>query len=65
MKSNCSVTCGGGIQSYKRRCRNPSPNDIGTSCVGESNNEEECNENNCYCKFVKKKYILTLILDIY
>jgi hypothetical protein len=53
MNSTCSVTCGGGIQLYTRSCTNPSPNEIGTSCVGESYYEEVCNtEINCFCKFV-------------
>jgi hypothetical protein len=50
----CSVTCGGGIQLYSRSCTNPSPNEIGASCVGESYYEEVCNEYNCLCKFDRK-----------
>ena len=47
MKSGCSVSCGGGIQSVTRTCTNPPPNEIGKSCVGESYYEEACNGNSC------------------
>jgi len=40
---------------YTRSCINPPPNEIGTSCVGESDYEEVCNEHNCFCKFDKKQ----------
>jgi hypothetical protein len=53
--STCTVNCGGGIQLYTRSCTNPSPNEIGTSCVGESYYEEVCNTNNCVCKFDGKR----------
>jgi hypothetical protein len=52
--STCSVTCGRGIQLYTRSCTNPSPNEIGASCVGESYYEEVCNGYNCLCKFDRK-----------
>ena len=55
--STCTASCGGGLQLYTRSCTNPPPNEIGASCVGESYYEEECNELNCICKFVRKKYI--------
>jgi hypothetical protein len=51
MNSNCTLRCGGGKQLYTRTCTNPSPNEIGMSCVGESYNEEACNGSNCVCKF--------------
>ena len=57
MNSTCSVTCGGGIQLYTRSCTNPSPNEIGASCVGESYYEKACNENNCFSKFDRKRKI--------
>lgn len=53
--STCTVECGGGIQAYTRRCTNPSPNEIGTSCAGESYNKEVCNEDNCFGKFDRLK----------
>ena len=45
--STCSASCGEGVQLYTRSCTNPSPNEIGESCVGESYYEEVCYENNC------------------
>ena len=53
--STCSVTCGEGITLDTRSCTNPPPNDIGTSCVGESHYEEVCKKNNCACEFTRKK----------
>ena len=55
MKSGCSVSCGGGIQSVTRTCTNPPPNEIGKSCVGESYYEEDCNANSCRRKFDRTK----------
>ena len=49
--STCTVECGGGTQLYTRSCTNPSPNEIGASCVGESSYVEVCNEKICSCKF--------------
>ena len=40
MNSTCSVTCGRGMQLYIRSCTNPSPNEIGAFCVGESYYED-------------------------
>jgi hypothetical protein len=48
--STCTVTCGGDIQLHTRSCTHPSPNEIGTSCVGESYYEAVCYKNNCLCK---------------
>ena len=44
MNSTCSVTCGRGIQLYIRSCTNPSPNEIGAFCVGESYYEDVSNK---------------------
>jgi hypothetical protein len=52
--SNCSVKCGGGIQLDTRNCTNPSPNEIGASCAGESYYEVPCHEENCFGKFDRK-----------
>ena len=51
MNSTGSVTCGRGIQLYTSSCTNPSPNEIGAFCVGESYYEDVSNKNNCLCKF--------------
>ena len=58
--STCSVSCGVGIQFKKRSCTNPSPNEIGAFCVGESYSEKMCHGNNCLGKFdrIRKKYNL-------
>jgi hypothetical protein len=64
MNSDCSVTCGGGIQSYTRSCTNPSPNDFGLSCVGESHYEKVCNQENCFRKFGRKMCNIILILSL-
>jgi hypothetical protein len=53
--STCSVTCGEGITLDTRSCTNPPPNDIGTSCVGESHYEEVCKKKNCACEFIRKR----------
>jgi hypothetical protein len=55
--STCSARCGEGIQLYTRSCTNPSPNEIGESCVGESYYEEVCYENNCACKFATMTWL--------
>jgi hypothetical protein len=44
MNSTCSVNCGRCIQLYTRSCTNPSPNDIGAFCVGESYYEDVSNK---------------------
>ena len=49
--STCTLSCGEEKQLYTRTCTNPAPNEIGMSCVGESDYEEVCNETNCLCKF--------------
>ena len=49
--STCTAGCGGGLQLHTRSCTNPSPNEIGATCVGKVYYEEACNAHNCWCKF--------------
>jgi len=47
--SECSVTCGGGIQTLTRTCTNPPPSNGGKNCSGLGPSEEEvsCNDQEC------------------
>ncbi|KAL9951955.1 hypothetical protein ACROYT_G044715 [Oculina patagonica] len=47
--SECSVTCGGGTQTFSRTCTNPPPSDGGRDCSGLGGNvkSEECNQQEC------------------
>ena len=43
----CSVTCGKGVQVYKRLCNNPKPQHGGKDCseLGPAEKKEECSQN--------------------
>jgi len=48
--TSCSVTCGGGTQSRRRYCRNPTPQDGGRSCIGAATQTRNCNTLSCFSK---------------
>jgi hypothetical protein len=39
---------------HTRTCTNPSPNEIGETCAGETYYEVPCHEGNCFGKFDRK-----------
>ncbi|VDH96262.1 Hypothetical predicted protein [Mytilus galloprovincialis] len=43
----CSVTCGVGIMTRNRTCKNPEPQYGGKQCIGNDNNISGCAENPC------------------
>ncbi|XP_066028698.1 coadhesin [Pocillopora verrucosa] len=47
----CSVTCGGGVQTRKRTCTNPPPSGGGPTCIeqnlGPAEEQKECNSQDC------------------
>ncbi|XP_078353505.1 matrilin-1-like isoform X1 [Oculina patagonica] len=47
--SECSVTCGGGIQTLTRTCTNPPPSNGGRNCseLGPAEKTVSCNEQKC------------------
>ncbi|EDO49202.1 predicted protein, partial [Nematostella vectensis] len=47
--TECSATCGGGIQQRTRACSNPAPKNNGTSCesLGPSFETQACNSKPC------------------
>ena len=47
--SDCSVTCGGGIQTLTRTCTNPPPSNGGKNCsrLGPASMTKECNTQKC------------------
>ena len=45
--SECSASCGGGTQTKTRTCTNPAPAYDGTECVGEANETQICNDDEC------------------
>lgn len=45
--SDCSKSCGGGLQTRTRHCDNPSPQYGGLNCTGESTDIRNCNEHDC------------------
>ncbi|XP_067655539.1 sushi, von Willebrand factor type A, EGF and pentraxin domain-containing protein 1-like isoform X1 [Haliotis asinina] len=46
-KTQCSASCGGGTRSRSRRCDSPPPDEDGDTCVGVSEETEECNNDAC------------------
>ena len=58
--SDCSVTCGGGIQwrEHTRQCNNPSPQYGGADCKGKDTERESraCNEHHCPSKYIVAFY---------
>ncbi|KAL5272728.1 hypothetical protein ACHWQZ_G000802 [Mnemiopsis leidyi] len=47
--SNCSVECGGGIQTRNRTCDNPAPSNGGQDCEGQDYDIQECYLKDCGC----------------
>ncbi|ELU05195.1 hypothetical protein CAPTEDRAFT_180911 [Capitella teleta] len=45
--SQCTSTCGGGLQSRTRACDNPAPQYNGADCDGALDEQAECNEQEC------------------
>ena len=45
--SSCSVTCGGGNQTRKRLCDNPTPAYGGMDCAGDDERAQVCNQDPC------------------
>ena len=45
--SECSVTCGGGIQQRNRSCTNPQPGNNGTKCMGLAHETRICASEMC------------------
>jgi hypothetical protein len=45
--SNCSRTCGGGIQLRQRQCNNPEPAFGGYNCDGTPTEYQPCNDDRC------------------
>lgn len=58
--SPCSVTCGLGVETRTRECRNPGSMDTaGAGCEGSSMDQRPCEMTSCHCKLClckKKKY---------
>ena len=64
---NCSVTCGGGVGTFKRTCTNPPPTNGGKNCselgLGPANKTASCNEQECR-KFFLVSFGSFLILKL-
>ena len=45
--SDCSATCGGGVQSRMRTCTNPTPQFMGNDCEGVLVETKMCNVQLC------------------
>ena len=45
--SQCSQTCGGGIQRRERACADPAPENGGADCVGNGQEERSCADWKC------------------
>ena len=45
--TDCTVTCGGGINARRRTCTNPEPQHYGLACPGDSTSTKVCNTNSC------------------
>lgn len=57
--SQCSVTCGGGLQQRSRNCTGPFYG--GKVCDGIANDFQNCNNQNCPGNFM----LLTLVIDVF
>ena len=45
--SECSVTCGSGVQERSRTCTNPPPAYGGAGCSGNAKETKECEAGEC------------------
>ena len=61
--SECSVTCGGGIQTLTRTCTNPPPSNGGKNCsrLGPASITKDCNMNTCRT-FLSIKSTLKIVI---
>ena len=50
--SECSDTCGVGIQSRTRKCDNPAPLNGGADCAGKKTETRLCYTNNCHAVLI-------------
>ena len=48
--SECSKSCGGGLQERSRDCDSPTPQFGGVHCLGDSRDVVPCNDFNCPSK---------------
>ena len=48
--TNCTQTCGGGIQKRTRTCTNPPPANGGANCTGNATDTQSCNTQHCPSK---------------
>lgn len=45
--TECSVSCGGGVKFRRRLCDNPSPQSGGRGCLGDAEQQRDCNTHLC------------------
>ena len=62
--SECSATCGGGIQTKTRECNDPPPEFNGADCPGTNMRESGCNTQKCAGTFFSEinLYASTILL---
>ncbi len=48
----CTLSCGGGSRTRKRRCDNPPPGNGGNHCSGEEKQIDYCNKESCPGKHI-------------
>ena len=51
----CTKTCGGGKQTRRRACDNPSPQNGGEKCSGEAEEQRDCNMQPCKGRILTNK----------
>ena len=62
--SQCSTTCGSGIQTRSRDCNNPAPQHGGVDCVGVTEETTDCSGQPCtgnYCTGVCTRCFLVYV----
>ena len=47
LTSPCSVSCGGGHETYQRNCTSPPAQFGGQQCIGDATRVEACNKHGC------------------
>uniref|UniRef100_A0A3Q4HKY3 Uncharacterized protein n=1 Tax=Neolamprologus brichardi TaxID=32507 RepID=A0A3Q4HKY3_NEOBR len=45
--TECSLSCGGGVKFRRRLCDNPSPQSGGRGCLGDAEQQRDCNTHLC------------------
>ena len=60
--TSCTETCGTGMRTRTKTCKNPSPQYGGNDCtgLGDTQQEEDCNTLNCPSKVYSHPYFLTV-----